>query len=239
MRARQDAGHEIELQERPRSKKPHLRLAVALPFVTGLLSFGVGVYAYQVGRAEATAVLSVADAARVWATPPSIWWLGVLTGFGALMGLAIAVAFTRQLKTLARRTEFLARRNFSFPVELEADGEVAPLVSAINELLESVRSYARHSVGDGVISFSRAGNVLSIPLAAVALGVDAEEVIGTSYRDLIPSAASNAPILDALAGAIERSEPFDLKDLTWTSLRGQKFEVDLQGFSPATSRSSP
>lgn len=214
-----------------RGRKPHLRLAVALPFVTGLLALGVGMYAFDTGRSEATSLLSVREAARVWATPPaSWWWLAALSLFGAVIGLAIAVAFTRQLHTLARRTEFLARRNFSFPVELETDGEVAPLVRAINELLESVRQYARHSVADGVISFARDGRVLSInPRAAVALGVEAESVIGDGYRALIPDVPENARLLHALKRAFERSEPFDLQALTWVNPRGQRQRVDLQG----------
>lgn len=213
------------------ARKLQLRLAVALPFVTGLLTLGIGLYSFQVGRSDATSLLSSRDAALIWSTPPRSWlWLGGLSVFGALIGLAIAVAFTRQLHTLARRTEFLARRNFSFPVELEADGEVAPLVSAINDLLESVREYARHSVSDGVISFSREGRVLSInPRAAVALGVDAEQVLGRSFRDLIPDVSGNRQLLDGLVRALERSEPFDLQDLNWVNTRGQKLAVDLHG----------
>lgn len=213
------------------SKKLQLRLTVALPFVTGLLVFAVGIYAFQVGRADATDQMSPANAARVWATlPESWWWLFALACFGALIGLAIALAFTRQLHTLARRTEFLARRNYNFPVELEADGEVAPLVSAINELLESVRDYARHSVADGMISFARDGRVLSInPRAAVALGVDADAVIGGSFRALIPELAENQAIAEALLAAFDSGEAFDLHRLCWVNTRGQQLEVDLQG----------
>lgn len=212
-------------------RKPQLRLAVALPFVTGLLALGVGMYAFDAGRNDATSLLSVRDAARIWATPPaSWWWLAALSLFGAVIGLAVAVAFTRQLHTLARRTAFLARRNFSFPVELETDGEVAPLVRAINELLDSVRQYARHSVADGVISFARDGRVLSInPRAAVAFGVEAESVIGDAYRVLVPDVPENSRLLHALTRAFERSEPFDLQALTWVNPRGQRLRVDLQG----------
>jgi len=72
--------------------------------------------------------------------------------------------------------------------------------------------------------------VLSInPRAAVVLGVDPEAIIGASYLDLIPSAASNAPIREALLGAVQRSEPFDLPGSTWTNTRGQRIAVDLQG----------
>lgn len=212
-------------------RKPQLRLAVALPFVTGLLTFGVAVYAFQVGRSDATSVLSARDAARVWATAPgSWWWLAGLTAFGALIGLAIAVAFTRQLHTLARRTRFLAQRNFSFPVDLETDGEVAPLVQAINGLLQSVRDYARHSVADGAISFSRDGRILAInPRAAVALGVDAESVLGRHFGALVPDVPENREIVEALVRAFESSEPFDLTGLTWVNSRGQTLSVDLHG----------
>lgn len=217
--------------QRRSPRKPQLRLAVALPFVTGLLAFAVGTYAFQIGRYDATAQMSPEAAARVWATfPESWWWLLALAGFGALIGLAIALAFTRQLHTLARRTEFLARRNYNFPVELEADGEVAPLVSAINGLLESVRDYARHSVADGMISFARDGRVLSInPRAAVALGVDADAIIGGSFRTLIPEIAENQAITDSLAEAFDKGEAFDLRHLCWVNSRGQPLEVDLQG----------
>lgn len=213
------------------ARKIQLRLAVALPFVTSLLSCGIGLYAFQVGRSDATSLLAPREAALIWSTSPgSWWWLVGLTLFGGLIGLSVAMAFTRQLHTLARRTEFLARRNFSFPVELEADGEVAPLVAAINDLLESVRTYARHSVADGVISFSRDGRVLSInPRATVALGVDAEEVIGRTFRDLIPDVPANEQLLGGLVRALERSEPFDLEQLVWVNTRGQRLEVDLHG----------
>ena len=212
-------------------RKPHLRLAVALPFVTGLLAFAVGIYAFQIGRFDATSQMSPGNAARVWAAlPESWWWLVTLAVFGALIGLAIALAFTRQLHTLARRTEFLARRNYNFPVELETDGEVAPLVSAINELLESVRDYARHSVADGMISFARDGRVLSInPRAAVALGVDADSVIGRDFRALIPEVDDNQEVAEALLLAFDSGEAFDLRQLCWVNTRGQKLEVDLQG----------
>ncbi len=217
--------------DRRKPRKPQLRLAVALPFVTGLLAFAVGTYAFQIGRYDATAQMSPENAARVWSTfPESWWWLLALAVFGGLIGLAIALAFTRQLHTLARRTEFLARRNFNFPVELETDGEVAPLVSAINELLESVRDYARHSVADGMISFARDGRVLSInPRAAVALGVDADAVIGSSFRVLIPALAENDTITEALGEAFDKGEAFDLRQLRWVNTRGQQLEVDLQG----------
>lgn len=214
-----------------KAKRVQLRLAFALPFVTALLTCGIGFYAFQVGRSDATSLLSPREAAHVWSTAPtSWWWLAGLTTFGGLIGLAVAFAFTRQLHTLARRTEFLARRNFSFPVELEADGEVAPLVAAINDLLESVRTYARQSVADGVISFSREGRVLSLnPRAAVALGIDAEEVLGRTFRDLIPDVEANRPLIEALVRALERSEPFDLEKLAWVNTRGQRLEVDLRG----------
>ena len=213
------------------SRKPHLRLAVALPFVTALLALGIGLYSFEVGRTDATHLMSPHDAARVWVTPPASWlWLLGLTAFGACIGLSIALAFTRQLRTLAERTEFLARRNFSFPVELEADGEVAPLVSAINELLESVRDYARRSIVEGLISFSRDGRVLSInPRAAVALGVDADLMIGCAFSELIPDVPDNAELRRALVGALEHSEPFDLRGLAWVNRRGQRLMVDLQG----------
>lgn len=212
-------------------RKVHLRLVVALPFVTGLLSFGIGVYAYQAGRDDAASLLTAADAARVWATPPtSIWWLLAMTLLGALIGLSIALAFTRQLKQLARRTEFLALRNFSVPVELVADGEVAPLVDAINDLLRSVREYARQSVADGVLSFNRAGKILALnPRAAVALGVEAENVIGAGFQELIPAVAANQEISEALVRAFEFGEPFDLEDLVWVNTRGQQLRVDLKG----------
>lgn len=212
-------------------RKPQLRLAVALPFVTGLLTFGIGLYAFQAGRTDATTLLPAREAARVWSTPAgSWWWLVGMTGLGAGIGLAIAFAFTHQLHQLARRTEFLARRNFSFPVELETDGEVAPLVSAINELLESVRHYARHSVADGLVSFARDGRVLAInPRAAVALGVDAESVLGQEFRALIPDLPGNARLIEALERAFARSEPFDLQALTWVNPRGQRLRVDLHG----------
>jgi len=217
--------------KRSSPRKPQLRLAVALPFVTGLLVFAVGTYAFQIGRYDATTQMSPENAARVWATfPETWWWLLGLACFGALIGLAIALAFTRQLHTLARRTEFLARRNYNFPVELETDGEVVPLVSAINELLESVRDYARHSVADGMISFARDGRVLSInPRAAVALGVDADGVIGGSFRALIPELAENQTITEALLEAFDKGEAFDLRQLCWVNSRGQQLEVDLQG----------
>jgi signal transduction histidine kinase len=223
-------GRAVVSERRP-PRKTHLRLGVALPFVTGLLAFAVGVYAFQIGRYDATMQMSPEHAARVWATfPDTWWWLLALAGFGALIGLAIALAFTRQLHTLARRTEFLARRNYNFPVELEADGEVAPLVSAINELLESVRDYARHSVADGMISFGRDGRVLAInPRAAVALGVDADGVIGGSYRALIPAVAENAELAEAFLSAFAKGQAFDLRELAWVNTRGQHMKVDLQG----------
>lgn len=215
-----------------RGHKPHLRLVVGLPFVTGLLSFGIGVYAYQAGRTDAAVLLSNArERALVLAVvPASAWWLLAMTALGTLIGLAIALAFTRQLKILTRHTAFLARRNFSFPVELEADGEVAPLVSAINDLLRSVREYAHHSVADGMISLSRAGDIQSInPRAAVALGVDAGAVIGSSFRQLIPDVPANRDLIEALVCALERSEPFDLEQITWVNTRGQHLRVDLKG----------
>ncbi|NKB87543.1 MAG: PAS domain S-box protein [Acidobacteria bacterium] len=213
------------------ARKPHLRLVVALPFVTGLLAFAVGVYAFQIGRYDATAQMSPEHAARVWATLPDSWfWVVAVACFGAIIGLAIALAFTRQLHTLAKRTEFLARRNYNYPVELEADGEVAPLVSAINELLESVRDYARHSVADGMISFGRDGRVLSInPRAAVAIGVDADGVIGQSFRRLIPDVPENHRLKTAFLQAFDRGQAFDVRELRWVNTRGQHMQVDLQG----------
>lgn len=213
------------------SRKPQLRLAVALPFVTGLLAFAVGIYAFQIGRHDATAQMSPERAAHVWATLPESWfWLVAVACFGAIIGLAIALAFTRQLHTLAKRTQFLARRNYNFPVELEADGEVAPLVSAINTLLESVRDYARHSVADGMISFGRDGRVLSInPRAAVAIGVDADGVIGGSFRALIPEVPENHQIRNSLMAAFDEGEAFDLRGLRWVNKRGQHMQVDLEG----------
>ena len=226
-----DLSASVTVAQRRNPRKLHLRLAVALPFVTGLLVFAVGIYAFQVGRYDATAQMSPENAARIWVTfPESWWWLLALAAFGALIGLAIALAFTRQLHTLARRTKFLARRNYNFPVELETDGEVAPLVSAINELLESVRDYARHSIADGMISFARDGRVLSInPRAAVALGVDADDVIGRSFRALIPELAENQAITAALLQAFDKGEAFDLRQQCWVNPRGQRLEVDLQG----------
>ena len=53
------------------TRKPHLRLAVALPFVTALLALGVGLYSFEVGRTDATHLMSPHDAARVWAAPPA------------------------------------------------------------------------------------------------------------------------------------------------------------------------
>jgi signal transduction histidine kinase len=225
-----DANERGAVSRRHR-RKPHFRLVVALPFVTGLLAFSVGIYAFQIGRYDATARMAPDDAARVWATLPEQWlWLLALVGFGALIGFAIALAFTRQLHTLARRTEFLARRNFNFPVELETDGEVAPLVSAINDLLESVRDYARQSVADGLISFTRDGRVLTInPRAAVALGVDADAVIGRPFDALIPPVDENASITEALLAAFDEGQAFDLRDLCWVNSRGQRMRVDLRG----------
>lgn len=223
-------GGAATITRRP-ARKPHLRLVVALPFVTGLLAFAVGVYAFQIGRYDATAQMSPQLAARVWATLPDSWfWVVAVAFFGAAIGLAIALAFTRQLHTLARRTEFLARRNYNYPVELEADGEVAPLVRAINELLESVRDYARHSVADGMISFGRDGRVLSInPRAAVAIGVDADGVIGQSFRRLIPDVPENYRLKSAFLQAFDQGEAFDMRDLRWVNTRGQHMQVDLQG----------
>ena len=208
-----------------------MSLAMALPLVIGLLTLGVGFYAFEVGRSDATSALTSQQAIRVWTRPPDSWlWLFWLTGFGALIGLSVALAFTRQLRTLARRTEFLARRNFSFPVDLQADGEVAPLVAAINDLIGSVRDYARHSIADGVISFSREGRVLALnPRAAVALGVDTESVLGGPFRELIPAVAANAALLEAFETAFEHSIPFDLKGVTWVNARGRSLGVDLQG----------
>ncbi len=214
-----------------RRRRPQVRLAVALPFVTGLLALGVGLYAFQVGRAELIALVPPREAARAGSTAvASWWWLFKMTTIGGLIGLAIAVAFTRQLHTLARRTEFLALRNFSFPVELETDGEVAPLVNAINGLLHSVREYARHSVSDGAVSLSRDGRVLAInPRAAVARGVDAGAVIGEPFARLLPPVAANEEIRLTLTRSLESSEPFDLVGMTWVNTRGQSLEVDLQG----------
>ena len=44
--------------------------------MTGLLAFSVGIYAFQIGRYDATARMAPDDAARVWAALPEQWlWL--------------------------------------------------------------------------------------------------------------------------------------------------------------------
>jgi two-component system sensor histidine kinase AtoS len=83
---------------------------------------------------------------------------------------------------------------------------------------------------ESLISFSRDGLVLSInPRAAVALGVDADLMIGCAFSELIPDVPDNAELRRALFGALEHGEAFDLRGLAWVNRRGQRLMVDLQG----------
>ena len=56
-----------------RRRRPQVRLAVALPFVTGLLALGVGLYAFQVGRAE---LIALVRRAKPRGPDPRLWLRG-------------------------------------------------------------------------------------------------------------------------------------------------------------------
>lgn len=95
-----------------RRRRLQLRLAVGLPLVTGILTLGVGLYGYLSGRTDAAASLTAQHASKVYSAPMDYGWLVLLTAFGALVGLAVALAFTRPLRRLVRRTEEIAQRDF-------------------------------------------------------------------------------------------------------------------------------
>jgi len=122
------------------------------------------------------------------------------------VALRIAKGITVPIQTLAEATKNVAHGNLDFKIDLRRDDEIGLLINSFNKMLEDLKEGKQslekayresdrrrlsmeailESINTGVIFFDRSGRIVTLNNAACSmLGIDRNNIIGKTYKDLL------------------------------------------------------
>lgn len=209
-----------------------IRLTVFLPFFLMGLVVAVGLWAIRLattalGKA-AVGQLSVTEVQALRET--AFWVIGIGGAGGLLLGLTLAIAIGRPIRSLLRRAERMMPATIPRPPVKKID-ELSSLSNSLNHLLLSFEKYVRISdifdrLPDGVLALGPTGEIASANAEAQRIfGQAAADLTGVRLPDLLgPGRAENDLLLALLRTTVDPA-PTTFERLTLERKDGTRVEV--------------
>lgn len=209
-----------------------IRLTVFLPlFLMGLV-LAVGLWAIRltasaVGKSM-TAQLPVAESQAL--REATFLVIGIGGGLALLIGIALALAIGRPIKTLLERTERMIPATLPRPAARKID-ELSSLSNSMNHLLLSFEKYVRISgvfdrLPEGILALNAAGEVLSANAEAERLfGESPGKLVGKRLPRLLEPGPSDNDVLLSLFESTVDPTPMTFAHLTLRRNDGTAVEV--------------
>lgn len=209
-----------------------IRLTIFLPlFLMGLV-VAVGLWAIRLTTASvgksSIAQLSVAEIQALRETAFLV--VGIGGGGALLLGIIVAIAISRPIWTLLRRTERMMPVSLPRPPVKKID-ELSSLSNTMNHLLLSFEKYARVSdifdrLPDGILAVSPTGEVLSANAEAQRIfGPGAGGLAGRRLADLLEPGQAENDLFLALWQRALGSTPTTFPHLALQRKDGTRVEV--------------
>ena len=202
-------------------RKVRFRLVLAFPVLTTLLVLGLG--AVLIDMQQRT--LANPQTARL--TAPEIYERIIQTMdamtlviIGAaviafISGIVLAITVTIPIRKLAQDTASIARGDLTRSIRLNADGELAILGTALNEMVASINRYMLQSMSGGMMIIDETGRVLSLSGdAEFILGVSADQGVGAHITQIFPDIPENQRFLKLVNETLSLRHTFPTQQLT-------------------------
>lgn len=186
-------------------QKVRFRLVIAIPMLTTLLVLGLGFVLIDVQQrallaTQPTRMNSMELYSRISRTMDLLTVIIIVAAFIAFVsGVALAVTVTNPIKKLAEDTAGIARGDLTRSIRLNADGELAMLGTALNEMVTSINRYMLQSMTGGLITINEKEQIIAMSGdAEFILGVNADRVVGSHITSVFPDIPDNRPFLEEL-----------------------------------------
>lgn len=208
-----------------------IRLTVFLPlFLMGVV-VAVALWAIRLAATSlgkwAPAQLSIGDAQALRETTFLV--VGIGGGVALVVGLILAIAIGRPIRSLLRRTERMIPEASRAPAK-KID-ELSSLSNSLNHLLLSFEKYVRISdifdrLPDGILVLTRDGTVQSANAEAQRIfGETGRDLIGARLSDLLEPGQGDNDLLLGLLRTTADTTPTTFDRVTLRRLDGGRVEV--------------
>jgi len=208
-----------------------IRLTVFLPLFLMALVVAVGLWAIRLAAMSlgkwTPTQLSIAETQALRETTFLV--IGIGGGVALVVGLVLAIAIGRPIRSLLRRTERILPATSRPPVK-KVD-ELSSLSNSLNHLLLSFEKYVRISdifdrLPDGILALTQDGTVGSANAEAQRiLGEAGRDLVGSRLPDLLPPGKAQNDVLLGLLRTAADTTPTTFDRLMLQRLDGGRVEV--------------
>ena len=202
-------------------QKVRFRLILAIPMLTTLLVMGLGyviidLQQRQLVAAQPARMNALELYARITHSLDVITVVVIVAAviaFGS--GVALALTVTNPIRKLAQDTASIARGDLSRSISLSADGELAMLGTALNDMVASINQYMLQSMTGGLITINEKEQIIAMSGdAEFILGVSADRAVGSDITSIFPDSPENKPFLDVIREALTRRHTTARQNIT-------------------------
>jgi PAS domain S-box-containing protein len=214
--------------------KVRFRLVLAFPVLTTLLVLGLGAVLIDMQQRN------LANPQIVRLTGPEIYaritqttdaMTLVIIGAAAIAfvsGIVLALTVTNPIRRLARDTASIARGDLTRNISLNADGELAILGSALNEMVASINKYMLHSMSGGMLIIDESGVIVSLSGdAEFILGVSADQCAGAHITQVFPDIPENRRFLTIVNETLSHHRTFPTQQLAVSTEERREIPITL------------
>lgn len=215
-------------------RKIRFRLVLAFPVLTTLLVLGLGAVLIDMQQRNLanpqTARLTAPEIyARITQTTDAMTLVIIgATAIAFVSGIVLAVTVTNPIRKLARDTASIARGDLTRNIQLNADGELAILGSALNEMVASINKYMLHSMSGGMLIIDESGVIVSLSGdAEFILGVSADQGVGAHITHVFPDIPVNQRFLGIVQETLTKHRTFPTQQLIVSTEEREEIPVTL------------
>lgn len=196
-------------------QKVRFRLVITIPMLTTLLVLGLGFVLIDVQQrtlvaTQPTRMNSMELYARISQTMDLLTVIIIIAAVIAFIsGVVLAITVTSPIKKLAEDTAGIARGDLTRSIRLNADGELAQLGTALNEMVASINRYMLQSMTGGLITINQDEQIIAMSGdAEFILGVNADRMVGSHITAVFPDIPENRPFLEELHNTLKLRRTF-------------------------------
>lgn len=201
--------HNSKPQKKVTRQKVRFRLVLAFPMLTTLLVLGLGyvivdVQQRQLLNRETANLTTLEIYSRINHSLDSITVIIIIAAAIAFVsGVVLALTVTNPIKRIAEDTASIARGDLTRNIRLNADGELAILGTALNEMVASINRYMLQSMSGGMIIVNDRCEIVSMSGdAELVLGVTADRIVGGHIKNVFPDAPQNKLFHEIIEAAV-------------------------------------
>lgn len=124
-------------------------------------------------------------------------------------GMVMAFTITDPIKRLTMDAAIIARGDLTRKIRFKADGELALLGTAFNDMIASINEYMLQSMSGGLLTINEKGEITSMSGdAEIIIGMSADRVVGRPLTKIFPDIPENAKFIELIHNTLKQKRTF-------------------------------